>query len=540
MAPPLARPLPLLLVALALAAPAAPAQDPSGMPAIAGGPARDPSGQLVGPSNREWVADPMPVRLRFSYEGTQVDDHEQLGLFGLGFDLLDIWDAVPGLYAHVGGYGAAAGERGGLFVGGFGLGWRLDLGRDLELDANAFLGAGGGGSSPQGSGLMLRESLGLEYAASARLGLRIEASNIHFPDGDIGGQQVAAGLSWKGKPWIARSDIAAVRAYPATPSPSLSHIRVSLSGMSHQPFSQARFTNGTRLTEDIGLIGVRGDWFLDERMFVTMSAHGALTGDVDGYAQLMGGLGYEQPIAFGLSLEGAVRLGAGGGGAVDTGGGFIAMPTLGLRANFNPVTSLALHAGRLYSVNGTFDATTIMAEMGFNTRTQSYSPGIGGLRIPDGTPLSLWQLELKDRIYFPAAGTTLKSGAGMKTVHELGLGVAYPLAWDLDFTGDAFGAYNGGVGGYAEGWFGLRLRHGFERLPGTEGIVAFSLGAGGGGGVDVGDGLLWSGRAGLGWMLSPSSALELTLGYTDAVTGEFSAYTVQFGVSWRFALPVAS
>ncbi|MBL7007682.1 MAG: hypothetical protein ISR76_01690 [Planctomycetes bacterium] len=526
-------------VALPLLAAAAPAPDPSGLGDVAGGPARDPGHPGSLPSNREWVADPVPVRVRMTYEGTKIHDRENLGLFGIHFDLLDIWDAVPGLYAHVGGYGAAAGGRGGLFTGGFGLGWRHPLGDGIEFDANAFFGAGGGGGAPQGSGLMLRESIGLEYAASDRLGLRVEAANIHFPDGDIDGQEVAVGLSWKGRPWIARNDIEAVRAYPATEAPDPNRLRVGLSGLSHQPFNQARRTDGSKITADIGLIGVRGDWFLDQNFFVTVSAHGALTGDVDGYAQLLGGVGYALPLGLGVDLEGAVRLGAGGGGGVDTGGGFLALPTLGLRANFNPTTSLAVHAGRLYSLNGTFDATSILAEIGFSTSTPSYSPGIPGLRVPDGTPLSLWQLEVKERIYFPTAGTELKNGGGMDTVHELGLGVAYPLAWDLDFTGEAFGAYSGDVGGYAEGWLGLRLRHGFERLPGTEGILGFSLGAGGGGGVAVGDGLLWNGRAGLGWVLSPSAALELTLGYTDAVAGEFNAYTAQLGVSWRFALPVS-
>jgi len=534
---PLARLLSLTLLPL-LAAPAL-AQDPGGLSDVAGGPARDPDRPEILPANRQWVADPVPVRVRMTYEGTKIHDTEDLGLFGIHFDLLDIWSGIPGLYAHVGGYGAAAGQRGGFFTGGFGFGWRHDLGEGLELDANAFFGAGGGGAAPQGSGLMLRESLGLEYAASDRLGIRAEVANIHFPDGDIDGQEVVIGLSWKGRPWIARNDIEAVRAYPATAAPDPSRLRVGLSGISHEPFSQARRTDGTKITEDIGLIGVRGDWFLDQNFFVTVSAHGALTGDVDGYAQLLGGVGYAQPLAGGIDLEGAVRLGAGGGGAVDTGGGFMALPTLGLRANFNPTTSLALHYGRLYSLNGSFDASSIMAELGFSTTTPSYSPGIAGLRIPDGTPLSLWQLEIKDRIYFPTSGMTLKNGTDMKTVHELGLGVAYPLAWDLDFTGEAFGAYSGDIGGYAEGWLGLRMRHGFQRLPGTEGILGFSMGAGGGGGVAVGDGLLWNGRAGLGWVLSPSAALELTLGYTDAVAGEFSAYTAQFGVSWRFALPVS-
>ncbi|RMH04540.1 MAG: hypothetical protein D6702_02970 [Planctomycetota bacterium] len=536
---PLPRLRPSVLAFLVAAAAALPAQQGDGLQALAGGPAIDPQDPGAGPANRAWVADPVSVRVRMSYEGTKVNDRERLGLFGLHFDLLDIWSAIPGLYAHVGGYGAAGGGRGGLFTGGFGLGWRYDLGDDLELDANLFFGAGGGGNAPQGSGLMVREALGLEYAVNQRLGLRVEAANIEFPDGDIGGRQVVAGLSWKGRPWIARNDIDAVRAYPATPAPEPSRIRASLSGTSYQPFNQARRTNGRRLTDDIGLIGVRGDWFLDRRFFVTMSVHGALTGDVDGYAQLFGGLGYALPLGWGIDLEGALRLGAGGGGGVDTGGGFLAQPTLGLRANFNPTTSFAIQGGRLYSLNGTFDAEVITAELGFTTNTISYSPGIPGLRVPDGTPLSLWQVEVKNRTYFPAAGTTLKSGQGMKTVHALGLGLAYPLAWDLDFTGEGFGAWAGDIGGYAEGWFGLRLRHGFRRLPGTEGILGVAVGAGGGGGVDVGDGLLFNGRAGLGWLLSPSSALELTLGYTDAYNGGFGAYTVQLGMSYRFALPVA-
>ncbi len=508
-------------------------------PAVRGFPAQ---GEDVAVSrdwaDAEWVIEPKPMRLRTSYEGTKVGTSEHLGLYGLHLDFLDVWDKIPGAYLGMGGYGAAGGRRGGLFTGGITLGWQHDLPRNYRIDAGAYFGAGGGGSAPQGSGEMLRQFLALEYAYG-RLGIRVEASNIDFPSGDIGDTQVGLGLSWAMSPWVARTDHEPARDYSAAPTGSMQRLRVGLSTASHNPASDALQTNGSLLDSDIGMIGARLDAFFDDHWFLTFDAHGALNGQSDGYAELFGGLGYALRLMEGLDLETTLEVGSGGGGGVDTGGGFLVKPTVGLRAALNKTTSIGVGGGRIYSVNGDFNATTFQADLMFGAGLPDYVPAIADLKVPENTPLSVWYLEISDREYYADHKARLKSGAPMQDVSELGLTLAYPLNPHLDFTGSGFSAYNGGAGGYSEGWVGLRARYPVPTMPSLEGILSANIGAGGGGGIDVSNGFLWDVRAGISYALSPSTSLDLSYGRTEAGTGTFAANTLQFGLGWRFALPVA-
>ncbi len=79
--------------------------------------------------------------LRFSLEEINMPDAgEHMGLYSIGaYDRLNPW-----LYGGVTLYGAASGQRGGFFTGGYTLGMERHLTDNWIFDAGGYVGAGGG------------------------------------------------------------------------------------------------------------------------------------------------------------------------------------------------------------------------------------------------------------------------------------------------------------------------------------------------------------------------------------------------------------
>lgn len=76
---------------------------------------------------------------------------------------------------------------------------------------------------------------------------------------------------------------------------------------------------------------------------------------------------------------------------------------------------------------------------------------------------------------------------------------------------------------------------------GTHHLTAqLQVGAGAGGGVDVGSGAI--GVAAIGWRFQalPQLGTSLEVGYVDGVEGSFRAVTVELGVHWHFDRPVSA
>ena len=94
----------------------------------------------------------LPSSVMLGFETVRLPGGERMGLVGGSFlfDIGDDWGLGPGVY------GASAGQRGGLFVGGVEVQKRVALGRSTALALGMYAGGGGGAGAPVGSGLMLR------------------------------------------------------------------------------------------------------------------------------------------------------------------------------------------------------------------------------------------------------------------------------------------------------------------------------------------------------------------------------------------------
>jgi len=99
--------------------------------------------------------------------------------------------------------------------------------------------------------------------------------------------------------------------------------------------------------EDVDVIGVQFDRFIDDRLFVGGVAYGAVTGGRGGYA--LGALhaGVRQQIGTNFSMEFRALFGGAGGGGISAGGGLIVEPTVSISFHLTPAISLKVGGGYL-------------------------------------------------------------------------------------------------------------------------------------------------------------------------------------------------
>ena len=132
------------------------------------------------------------IDVGIGYEQLKLPADEKMGLMGASvlFPLGSQWWAGPAVY------GAASGQRGGLFVGGAELQRRFALPWEWDLRAGVFAGGGGGAAAPVGGGLMLRAAATLTHDIGPLRG-GLSWSHVRFPSGEISSSQLGLVLSWE-------------------------------------------------------------------------------------------------------------------------------------------------------------------------------------------------------------------------------------------------------------------------------------------------------------------------------------------------------
>lgn len=465
---------------------------------------------------------PLPLRLRSSAEIIDLAGNEQMGLAGLHLDLLEP-TPIAGLYAGLGGYGAAGGDRGGLFVLGASLGWRSPSWQGLRLDANGFAGGGGGASAGQGGGLMLRG----ELMATLGLGswdLAAGFARSEFPDGTIASSGWTVGLHH-----LLEGTLAAPWRGAAAPATVLTWERWSIAPhyLAYLPSDDDRGRNGAALARRLDLVGIALEHHLDRHWRLPIQASGALGGGAAGYMEVLSGLVWRPVVIGGLHLDARLLAGLGGGGNIDTGGGFIARPELGLALDLGSAFSLGARAGWVTTLDGDFDGTALTGELRWNTQHLALASGSTRATLPAAaSELTRWRVVIGDAWY------DVRSSAAAD-IHLVGLAVERPLSPWLSLIGRGRSAWQGDAGGYSEGLFGMRLGSSWGRLAVA---LQAQAGAGGGGGLATGNGVIGDLQLTTRLRLSETLALHLGGGRVEAHDGDFSANVLEAGLVWSCAV----
>jgi len=381
---------------------------------------------------------------RTSYQNLKFNN-EHLGLIETSYLF-----QFNNFYTGISIYSAITGKRGGFFTGGITGGVQIPI-NSITLDNGIFIGGGGGGSAPQGSGLMTKIYSGILYRyKNYNFGLNI--NHIKFKDGQINSTQVGVLFDYKFK------DIYFVN-YPKlygkygnekiTFSPFILH---------YFPFHSKTTTNNKQ--QNFSIIGaeIKKQY---KNFFAYLTAGGAFKGNSDGYAEYLFGIGKKYKY---FTLKSAI--GAGGGGRVDTKGGFIYK--IESETNFK-----YLNASIGYM--GSYGIKSFYGKFSFNKHFNFITVGNQNLKFR----VKKFNFSLYNESYLPSK--TIRKNNNSKRLDILNIDLGEYINKNLLFFINAASAYNGNSGGYAVGMFGSKLIYKYF-------FTKISIGAAGGGSVDVGGG----------------------------------------------------
>jgi hypothetical protein len=445
-------------------------------------------------------AELLPTSGMLGIETVRLPQGERMGLVGgsLLFDIGNDWGIGPAVY------GAATGERGGLFVGGVELQRRWPIARGWSLATGLFAGGGGGGAAPVGSGLMLRPALTLLTDLGPSLQAGLSWSHVRFPSGEIRSNQFGVALAWRQefRHYVGGGSGGSVG---SSESSGLGFDRMAATA------TQYRFSDGSG--RHIGLAGARVERRSGlDGLIWGLEAAGAAAGDAAGYMEILGTAGASVallPTTLPSWRVGArVAAGLGGGGAVPTEGGLLGKASVGTEFSPLPGWSLGAEIGVVRGADSPLRARMAQVWLGVDLE-----PGLDGRGQAQGRVVRAeWTAALQHHTRVP------RKNGRTGSLDTIGLKLTRQVSEHVYATGQAHSAFGGGAGAYSVGLVGLGVATRPQASPQTSPRLGAELlvGAAGGGGVQTGGGALYQALAWAGVSAAPASEWRVGVGAARA------------------------
>ena len=450
------------------------------------------------------------IDVGIGYERLKLPSEEKMGLMSASvlFPLGSQWWAGPAVY------GAASGQRGGLFVGGAELQRRFVLPWDWDLRAGVFAGGGGGAAAPVGGGLMLRAAATLTHDIGPLRG-GLSWSHVRFPSGEISSSQLGLVLSWE-RPFRYFDAQAAGQTQPASGTTGLGFQRLAGTVGAYQ-------LRGSD-TRRVGLVGGRVEWQPNSAgVFTGVEAAAAASGGAAGYMEILGNVGWRwmpMPATLPIALEARGALGLGGGGGMPTEGGAIGKVAVGASIDWGRGWRSGIELGEVRGFGSPLRAHTGQVWLAMDLEPPSNAPGIGTISRNE------WSATLQHHLH------AQRNDGSTASLDTIGIKLNRFVDDHVYLSAQAHSAYAGGAGAYSIGLIGA----GLATAPGS--TVRFGaellLGAAGGGGVATGSGAIAQSMGWAGWSVTPDSQIRLGVGAVKALRGDLRSGVLE--ISWTRSL----
>ena len=475
---------------------------------------------------------PLGARFKTSYESLTLPANEKMGLLGGTF----LYDAADWLSIGGSAYGAMEGRRGGFITLGVVSELRKRLGPHVTLNLGAFVGAGGGrgGYTLQGGGLMVRTYGGAALSLGGFGNLAAGLSRVSFPNGNIHSTQPYISYEYPFFALIPRGWIALRHtAYNFGFAPRQTEQELAVVYRRYAIPSGVQQDNGQPQHHTIGLAGVEWNRYFNANVFLKVESEGAMQGESHGYMQILLGLGYRAKLLNSSWLKISGSLGPAGGGSVDTGGGLLMDGQLRLQQKISEHLFAELGVGYVSAPGASFKADSLSAMIGYHMYSPDVRRAVASADF-SGFEAKHLRMRLVNQRY-------IKDAENWRTHHPelnidlLGFQADYFVTDWFYLSGQGISAYQGQAGGYMTGLVGAGVRFPIAHTP-----IYFESdalgGAAGGGGVDVGGGLVEQANVGLGWQLSNAYDLQVKYGMMRAPKGHFRARVLSLSLGYAFSL----
>jgi hypothetical protein len=438
-------------------------------------------------------------------------------------------------YAGLGIYGAVSGIRGGFFTLGINAGIKKFITDNLYTDFGFHYGGGGGAGAPDGGGVFVKPHVNFGYQFK-NFGINAGWSYVNFFDGGaIKSHQLNVGVEIPLNYEYANFD-ASENDYnfdglqkstwniPSKKTSLLLHfnnlgIRGSDQNRNVQLFGR----------ETIRLAGFEFANYFSKNWFGFVKVDGAYDGIKAGYMDVFLGAGYHYSFNKNrTNILAKFGLGAGGGGGVDSKGGFLLYPDISIEQRLFENTFIAINKGYVLSP----DAHFYTSSFGVGLKYYLDRNGI----IDDEKKFSNGKFKgleviTKHDIYFNAE----RDNNPTEDLHQISLQINLNLNKNIYIAGQTSFAVFGNAGAYAEGIVGLGVKTNPFFNNKTTVFLQGLAGAAGGGDISTGEGLIIKPSVGFNYQLSKTLNFRTAAGYVKAKGGNLSSPIFNFGINYNIS-----
>ena len=468
----------------------------------------------------------LPTLLDLSYDSLKrPSGKENLGLIGVNLNA----DIYKGIYAGVGGYGAAQGDLGGLFILGIDGGYRHQILKNTWFDVGSFIGGGGAhhdsdDTSGTNSGFMSREHLGFSQVFFNTFSLGIDYSYVNYPDYDIHSYQWGILFTLPG------NFLTGSPTYQGAKVTDLNEVSSPANIGFYKSFVSAyQETYFTDTNEAMQLAGMKYGAYFQPHTYVGLSTAGSYDSTQNGYMDLYLLLGHDFHITDPLFIYTELQSGMGGGGNTNTGGGLIYKPMIGVGYDITTNFGLRLGGGYMKATGGDFEGP--VAELGayynFLNSTSCYicHEDAGSNHYY----FSGWRVGIMNERYdHPQRSNGVSDN---KNIDLVTINLDKMLNDYAYFSGQATSAYGGNAGSYATGLLGPGIQT--SEYHRVRLLADLMVGAAGGGAIDVGRGAIYQPEIGLSVTLSEKISWVTKLGRMRSFDGSLDTNTLSTGIQFN-------
>lgn len=455
-----------------------------------------------------------------------------MGLTGTHYNL---W-LTDKIYGGFGFYGSVAGKRGGLFTLGINLGTKINLANNLFFDTGFHFGGGGGASAPDGGGAFILPHFTLEYQFDT-FSVNAGYSYINFFDnGNIVSSQVKIGVQIpvsfdytdfkNSEKKYSLNDLKPTKWHQKAKKISLLMHANNLS-----PTGNSKLTDGVSLKgTTIRLAGFEINSYFTDNWFGFFKVDGAYHGIRGGYMDILFGAGYQLSLNKNrTNILAKFGIGAGGGGGVDSGGGFFVYPDISIEQKLFDNVFLSINKGFLSSPDKKFTSTTL----GFGLKYYVHQQGIiNAKKILTNFKIKGIEIVLAEDVYLNAK----RMLQATENLYQISFQANLYLNTNFYIAGKTSFANFGNAGAYAEGVLGI----GYKSNPFANNklnvFIQGLAGAAGGGDISTGQGFIIKPSAGFYYNVNNVLSLRNELGYVKARGGALSSAYFNVGLSYRIGL----
>ncbi len=424
---------------------------------------------------------------------------------------------------------AVRGNSGGYYALGLNNGLQYPLLGPLLGRVGVIVGGGGGHDISQtvGGGFFYQPYLGLDYKFD-KAAFGLQYSYIRFPGGKLAssqlGLQISAPLDFSYADFALRNQ--ALNDYAITSSSSL---YFSLLDSEIFPKKSMHNTRDQLMDSRFNMVGFEMGQYASQNIYYFLKVLGEVHGISNGFAGLLGGIGYQLPIFYNTEVFTEMAAGSAGGGAVDTRGGFVYMPTIGLRYHVTSDFAVSASASLFNSTKGDFKSQVLTMGLRYSFKN------ITNVHVEPLSQLSYqgWQIRLFNQTYLRPKSDVQQT---LPTMQLFGAQVNFYAKPYLYLAGQTAFAYHGeNSGGYFTGLFGPGLSTSIADSDRFSAYAQTLLGAAGGGGLDIHDGAMIQPEVGLQYQLTHQLGLQAGVGQLIALKGKFDSTVLSFGINSSFS-----